>query len=87
MVAGVLTGYLLRRHKLKKIGLAITFFIWLLLFLLGVEVGGNEKIVSSIPTLGLEAIIISLVSVLGSCLAAYGLWTYIQRHRKEKDNC
>ena len=58
----------------------IAVFIWTLLFLLGLEVGSNERIVSGLATLGLEAILITLAGTLGSVWAAWGLWRYTQRH-------
>ena len=73
MFVGIALGYLLRRQSLPWINKAITALIWLLLFLLGIEVGHNEQIIRSLPTLGVEAFAIAIVCVLGSCLAAWGL--------------
>lgn len=42
MLCGVLTGYLFRKRKLNFIYRVITFLIWILLFLLGTEVGDNK---------------------------------------------
>ena len=83
MLIGIGIGYLLRRKALPWINRAITFLIWLLLFLLGIEVGQNERIIRSLPTLGMEAFVIAIVCVLGSCLAAWGLWRYTQDRKEE----
>ena len=83
MFAGIGLGYLLRRQSLPWIGKAITLLIWLLLFLLGIEVGYNEQIIRSLPTLGLEAFTIAIVCVLGSCLAAWALWKYTHERKEE----
>ena len=80
MLSGMLTGYLLRRFLFGRLGRVIAAFIWMLLFLLGLEVGSNERIVSGLATLGLEAILITLAGTLGSVWAAWGLWRYTQRH-------
>ena len=80
MLSGMLTGYLLRRLLFGRLGRVIAVFIWTLLFLLGLEVGSNERIVSGLATLGLEAILITLAGTLGSVWAAWGLWRYTQRH-------
>ena len=77
-------GYLLRRNTLSWIGKVITALIWLLLFLLGIEVGHNEQIIRSLPTLGMEAFLIAIVCVLGSCLAAWALWKHVNRRKEEK---
>ena len=80
MLSGMLTGYLLRRLLFGRLGRVIAALIWTLLFLLGLEVGSNERIVSGLATLGLEALLITLAGTLGSVLAAWGLWRYTQRH-------
>ena len=79
MLSGMLTGYLLRRILFGRLGRVITALIWTLLFLLGLEVGSNERIVSGLATLGLEALLITWAGTLGSVLAAWGLWRYTQR--------
>lgn len=79
MFVGISLGYLMRRQNLPWINKAITILIWLLLFLLGIEVGQNEQIIRSLPTLGMEAFVIAIVCVLGSCMAAWGLWEYVNR--------
>lgn len=82
MFIGIGVGYLCRRQSFPWINRIITALIWLLLFLLGIEVGQNEQIIRSLPTLGVEAFSIAFVCVLGSCLAAWGLWKYANK-RKE----
>lgn len=42
MLGGVGTGYLLRRCNTRPVGRIITILIWLLLFLLGTEVGATR---------------------------------------------
>lgn len=84
MLIGIGVGYFSRHQSLPWINKAITALIWLLLFLLGIEVGQNEELVRSLPTLGLEAFTIAVVCVLGSCLLAWGLWRYVNRRKEEK---
>lgn len=55
-------------------GRIVTWLIWLLLFLLGIEVGSNEMIVRSLPTLGVEALLLSSAATLGCCILAWALW-------------
>ena len=84
MFVGIGIGYLLRQQSIPGIGKVITSLIWLLLFLLGIEVGHNEQIIRSLLTLGVEAFAIATVCVLGSCSAAWGLWRYVNRRKEEK---
>jgi len=78
MLTGMLFGYLLRSKRLTWIHKIITFLIWVLLFLLGIDVGGNDIIVKGLHTLGLEALIITLAAVIG-------VW-FSFRRMKKKDN-
>ena len=78
---GIAAGYVLRKRVTGACdavqtlqGRLITYLIWLLLFLLGVEVGGNEQIIRALPTLGVEALLISVATVVGCCSLAWGLW-------------
>ena len=82
---GILSGILCRklstgaRISLTDVaarwqGRIVTWLIWLLLFLLGIEVGSNEMIVRSLPTLGVEALLLSSAASLGCCVLAWMLW-------------
>lgn len=81
MLGGMCIGFLLRKRQLAGIHRIITILIWILLFLLGVEVGGNRQIIEGLATLGLEALVITLATVLGSCLAAWVLWKELYRRK------
>ena len=83
MLTGMLLGFLLRKQKLSGIHNVITVLIWLLLFLLGIDVGGNQKIINGLHTIGLEAIVITLAAVLGSVTAAWAFWYVLYKRNKE----
>ena len=85
LLAGVLSGYLLRRFRVKWIGKVTMVLIWILLLLLGVEVGSNRQLIESLPTLGLEAAAVAVVSLVGSCLMAMLLWKCINRREGRKE--
>ena len=82
MLTGMLLGFLLRKQKLSGIHKVITVLIWLLLFLLGIDVGGNQKIITGLHTIGLEAMVITLAAVLVSVTAAGALWFLLYRRNK-----
>ncbi len=42
--------------------------------MLGIEVGSNDQIISALPTLGVEAMVLSVFATLGSCVLAWALW-------------
>lgn len=81
MLTGMLTGYLLRNRSLNKISRVITLLIWLLLFILGIEVGSNEQIIKGLHTIGYEAIVLTLGGTLGSVLAAWMLWRALYKRK------
>lgn len=74
MLAGIAAGFLLRRHVRGGVQRAITVLIWALLFILGVEVGSDGRIIGSLHTLGAEALLLAVGGTLGSALAAWALW-------------
>ena len=84
MLTGMLLGFLMRKHQLSWIHSIITGLIWLLLFLLGIEVGSNEQIIKGLHSLGLEAIILTLGGTLGSVMAAWALWKSIYKKRENE---
>lgn len=77
MLLGICIGFLSRKKELKWIRPIITSLIWILLFLLGIEVGCNRRIIEGLHTLGLEAIVLSIGSTIGSILFAWLLWRFI----------
>ncbi len=74
MFAGIAFGYLLRSKKIRFIHWVIITLIWLLLFLLGLEIGANETIVRQFGSLGLEAFLLAAAGTLGSVVFAWILW-------------
>lgn len=73
MTIGMLTGYLIHKKSilLKINNKLLTFSIYFLLFLLGIKIGLNDKIVNNIHNLGFQAVIITIGALLGSLICAY----------------
>lgn len=82
MMSGILAGRLLRRRRLDFLPRVVMFFIWVLLFLLGVEVGSNPKIIESLSAIGIEAVVIAFAGTLGSVVFSWVLWRYVDKRRK-----
>ncbi len=76
MACGILVGRMLRKKNLTWLSPLTTVLIWALLFLLGIEVGGDEHIIRSLTRLGAEAVAIALAASLGSALLALWLWRW-----------
>jgi len=84
MLAGIIAGYLLRKRKFRFTNRLILTLIWLLLFLLGVEVGANKIVVNQFAKLGFEAFLLAFGGVLGSVLAAWLLWVMVRTKFQSK---
>lgn len=70
LIAGFGAGYLLRKKRpvIRLMDKATTWVVYLLLFLLGISVGLNDDIVHNFGEIGLQAVVISLASTVGSVL-------------------
>lgn len=82
MVLGGVFGFLLRKKEFRNISKIIIVLIWFLLFILGLEVGGNPQIISGLTDIGIEALIITVAAVLGSAVGALLLWKHINNKKK-----
>lgn len=67
MFLGILAGFLLRGRPLAAmLSRCVTPAIVLLLFALGISVGGNRTLMSALPELGSAAVLLTLFGVGGS---------------------
>lgn len=70
LLAGFLLGLLLKgRVKLPTSAITLAS-ICLLLFILGLEIGGNRELLANLPTMGLTALVVSVLAILGSVVLA-----------------
>lgn len=79
MLSGMLLGRLLRNRRMTFLPRVVMFLIWVLLFLLGVEVGANPEIIRNLKSLGVEAFVLAVAGTLGSAVLALALWRYAER--------
>lgn len=77
-------GFLLRGRRLTFVNKVVTVLIWALLFFLGVEVGENPQVLSGISNLGLEALWLSLMGLVGTVLFSWALWRWINSRKGGK---
>lgn len=70
LFSGLAIGWLFRHHTMPRLDRFTTILVWLLLFLLGLEAGRNDYLMQRLPTLGLEALILTVGGVIGSALLA-----------------
>ena len=71
MFAGIGAGYVCRRVKaISYSGKGVTVIVWIMLFMLGAEIGMDRNIVGNLSGLGLQSILFAVAGVAGSVLAA-----------------
>ena len=84
LIASVGVGLLLRRVKqLRYTEKTATWTVWVLVFVLGVSLGGNNEIVSDFARFGISALIIALAGVGGSVFAAWCISGYIDKNKRK----
>ena len=75
MLLGITVGFILRNNiKSTLINHLIFGVVLLLLFLMGLSIGTDNKLISVLPSLGLQAIIISFFSTLLIIIAGWIIW-------------
>lgn len=55
-------------NKLSKIQM---FFLFVLIFVMGIRLGMNEEVINSLTTIGIKAFIFSLATIAGSIICVY----------------
>ena len=77
MTSGIIIGWFLhKKKKILKISSELTnWAIYILLFLLGLSVGTNEKILNNFDQIGFLAILITVFAVAGSILVSWLCFT------------
>lgn len=76
MIIGGVCGYFLRKLVLPDVMVVITWLVYALLLLLGIEVGTNKVLMSSLHAIGFKSAVIAVASTLGSCVCAMLLWRW-----------
>lgn len=85
MLMGLFCGWLFRRRRLKSVGYLISLLVYLLLFTLGLEIGSNDEIFYKLHALGLNAIVITLLSVFFSVLLAWLLYNWSTKSKEKNE--
>ena len=79
---GIALGYVLRRHRwLQRVEMTIMLTIFVMLFVLGLTVGGNEYVVENLPSLGGLAALIALVAMTGSAVLVSLVYHFFFKER------
>lgn len=84
MFVGIFVGRLLQNKISRSVSPLILIVICLLLFILGMELGYNDNLLSKIGSIGTISVVIALSSLLGSCVAAKILYKYIFKNNQQE---
>ena len=66
LIVGILCGYFLRNRKLPKLDKLSLAIILILIFSLGFGIGSNNQLLSALPQVGLQGLLISTLAILFS---------------------
>jgi uncharacterized membrane protein YbjE (DUF340 family) len=82
LLCGVGASRLLGKERfVRTASLGQTFLVWLLLFFMGVNTGSIEGITSQFGTIGLSALALTIVSVLGTIVFALGASLFVSSEK------
>ena len=87
-VVGIIVGRLFRNKQTirKNIDRLVSVAIFILLFLLGISVGINDKIIADFSNIGYNAIILTLGAVLGSLILAKVVYSLFFKQSPHKED-
>ncbi len=83
---GIAIGWLLRdKEKARKgVDAAVTWAVYLLLFLLGISVGINKDIINNFTRIGYQAFWLTFGAVAGSVLLAWLVYHFFFKTNSEE---
>lgn len=74
----------LRKYRIVRyLGKTATLTVWLLIFVFGISLGSNKEIVGDFGRMGITAVVVALMGVAGSVIAAWLLKSVIDKNGKK----
>lgn len=78
VLLGIVLGVFLRKTRVPAfMEHCIMPVVWVLLFLLGLKIGGNPKLMAELPRIGVQALLFTLAGIAGSFLALRLVWRWL----------
>jgi len=84
LIFGTITGRLIKRKntQIKGLGKIQTVLIMLLIFLIGARIGSDERLIDSVGTIGVSALVVTIATMCGSVLAIFVMRKCLKIDRK-----
>lgn len=71
LFGSIIIGFLLRKINIPGVpSMTVNVIIWILLLLMGISIGSNPEIISNIGNYGKQAVVIGVLTTVGSAAAA-----------------
>jgi len=85
MLSGMVLGFILRekRQIIILFDRLASLSIYLLLFLLGLSIGGNEFIINQFGQIGMNAVALALSGISGSVILSYFAYKFFKRDEQK----
>lgn len=86
LLLGGIIGFVFRYHAsfLEFASKASNITIFIMIFLMGLSIGLNKNIVLSLSSLGWQALVLSIGSILGSILLSSLVYIFVFKKHYEK---
>ena len=83
VAGGILSRQLKKRGKeIQSLGKVQTFTVFFLVFFMGMRIGSDERILDSIESIGISAVVVTIATMGGSILAVFALRKCLKIDRK-----
>lgn len=81
---GIAIGFFFRKVKfIGKFGDRMSVTVLLMLFTFGINIGGDSEIMGDMDQLGIAALVISILGIVGSCIFALLIHRFLNRRKGE----
>ncbi len=87
-ITGIIAGRFFRNSNSarKGIDILVTWAVYILLFLLGISVGINDKIINDFSRIGYTSVLLTIGAVLGSIILAKIVYVYFFDRSSETES-
>ena len=84
LVISITAGHFLKKKniEIKKLGKIQTVLLFVLVFLMGAMIGSDDRLIESVKSIGVSALVVTVATMGGSILAIFILRKCLRLDRK-----